>query len=129
MERVLWQLVEEVGGRLRKENYYARSLVLKIRYSDFQTITRSRTLSSPTCFDREIFEVVSQLLKQNLAHDRAVRLLGVSAGSLQSSGWQESLLDREKRGALDKLYQGIDQLREKYGEDAVGSATPRKHRS
>jgi DNA polymerase IV len=129
LERVLWQLVEEVGARLRKENYYARSLVLKIRYSDFQTITRSRTLSSPTCFDREIFEVVSQLLKQNLAHDRALRLLGVSAGSLQSSGWQESLLDREKRGALDKLYQGIDQLREKYGEDAVGSATSRKHRS
>jgi DNA polymerase IV len=103
--------------------------VLKIRYSDFQTITRSRTLSSPTCFDREIFEVFSQLLKRNLTRDRAVRLLGVSAGSLQSSGWQESLFDRERRGALDKLYQGIDQLREKYGEDAVGSATPRKHRS
>ena len=129
LERVLWQLIEEVGGRLRKENTYARCLVLKIRYSDFQTITRSRTLSSPTCFDREIFEVVRQLLKQNLAHDRTVRLLGVSAGSLQSSGWQESLLDRDRRGALDKLYQGIDQLREKYGEDAVGSATPRKHRS
>jgi DNA polymerase IV len=129
LERVLWQLVEEVGGRLRKENYYARCLVLKIRYSDFQTITRSRTLSSPTCFDREIFEVVRKLLKQNLAHDRAVRLLGVSAGSLQSSGWQEPLLDRDKREALDKLYQGIDQLREKYGEDAVGSATSRKHRS
>ena len=129
LERVLWRLVEEVGGRLRKENTYARCIVLKIRYNDFQTITRSSTLSSPTCFDREIFEVVRQLLKQNLAQDRAVRLLGVSAGSLQSSGWQESLLDRDRRGALDKLYQGIDQLREKYGEDAVGSATPRKHRS
>ena len=129
LERILWELVEEVGGRLRKERYYARCLALKIRYSDFHTITRSRTLSSPTCFDREIFEVVRQLLKQNLAHDRAVRLLGVSASALKSSGWQESLLDRDKRRSLDKLYQGIDQLRDKYGDDAVGSATPRKRRS
>jgi DNA polymerase-4 len=129
LERILWQLVEEVGGRLRKENTYARCLVLKIRYSDFHTITRSRTLNSPTCFDREIFEIVRQLLEKNLAHDRAVRLLGVSAGALQSSGWQESLLDRDKRSSLDKLYQGIDQLRDKYGDDAIGSATSRKRRS
>jgi DNA polymerase-4 len=129
LERILWELVEEVGGRLRKENTYARCLVLKIRYSDFHTITRSRTLNSPTCFDREIFEIVRQLLEKHLAHDRSVRLLGVSASALQSSGWQESLLDRDKRRSLDKLYQGIDQLRDKYGDDAIGSATSRKRRS
>jgi DNA polymerase IV len=129
LERILWQLVEEVGGRLRKENYYARCLTVKIRYSDFQTITRSRTLSSPTCFDREIFETVRQLLQQNLAQNRLVRLLGVSASALQSSGWQESLLDRDKRSSWDKLYQGIDHLREKYGDDAIGAAGPRKPRS
>ena len=129
LERILWQLVEEVGGRLRKENYYARCLMVKIRYSDFQTITRSRTLGSPTCFDREIFETVKQLLLQNLAPDRAVRLLGVSASALQSSGWQESLLDRDKRTSWGKLYQGIDHLRDKYGDDAIGAAGPRKRRS
>ena len=129
LERILWQLVEEVGGRLRKENTYARCLVVKIRYSDFHTITRSHTLSSPTCFDREIFELVAQLLRQNLAHDKAVRLLGVSASGLQSSGWQESLLDRDKRSSRDKLYQGIDQLRAKYGDDAIGAAGPRRPRS
>ena len=128
LERILWQLVEEVGGRLRKESYYARCLTVKIRYSDFHTITRSRTLGSPTCFDREIFETVRQLLQHNLAQDRAVRLLGVSASALQSSGWQESLLDRDKRRSWDKLYQGIDHLRDKYGDDAIGSAGPRKPR-
>ncbi len=129
LERILWQLVEEVGGRLRKENYYARCLMVKIRYNDFQTITRSRTLSSPTCFDREIFETVRQLLQQNLAQDRAVRLLGISASALQSSGWQESLLDRDKRSSWDKLYQGNDHLREQYGDDANGAAGPRKPRT
>jgi uroporphyrinogen decarboxylase len=47
-----------------------------------------------------------------------VRLLGVSASALQVTGWQEPLLDRERRSTMEKLYKGIDQLRKKYGEDA-----------
>jgi len=125
MEEVLWELVEEVGGRLRKENLYARCLTVKLRYTDFHTITRSRTLSSPTCFDKEIFDVVSDLLRQNVAQGRAVRLLGVSASALQSTGWQEPLLNREKRKSFERLYKGIDDLRRKFGEDSVGAATPR----
>jgi DNA polymerase-4 len=127
LDQVLWELVEEVGGRLRGEKLYARCLTVKIRYSNFETITRSRTLSAPTCFDREIFTVTHDLLRQNLAHNRPVRLLGVSASALQCSGWQEPLFDGQKRKSLEKLYAGIDQLRKKYGEGAIGSATPRKH--
>ena len=129
MEAVLWDLVEEVGGRLRRQEIFARCLTVKIRYSNFQTITRSRTLPSPTCFDKEIFQVASQLLRQNLAQGRAVRLLGVSASALQDSGWQEPLLDRERRSSFERLYKGIDKLREKYGAETIGAATPRKRSS
>lgn len=125
MEKVLWELIEEVGSRLRRGNYHARCLTLKIRYSNFQTLTRSRTLASPTCFDKEIFEVVSELLRQNISRGRAVRLLGVSASALQTAGWQEPLLNRDQRRSLTELYKGIDELRRKYGEDAIGAATPR----
>jgi DNA polymerase-4 len=125
MEEVLWDLVEEVGSRLRRENFYARCLTLKIRYSNFQTITRSRTLPEPTCFDREIFAVTSDLLRHNLHRGRAVRLLGVSASGLQSSGWQEPLFGRDKRQSWEKLYQGIDKLRRKYGEGSINTATSR----
>ena len=126
MEKILWELVEEVGGRLRREDFFARCLTVKIRYTNFQTISRSRTLPAPTCFDKEIFEVVSGLLRQNVGRGRAVRLLGVSASALQSSGWQEPLLDRERRRSFAELYKGIDKLRRKYGEDAIGAATPRQ---
>jgi DNA polymerase-4 len=126
MEQILWGLVEEVGRRLRAEKLYARCLTLKIRYANFETITRSRTLPSPTCFDREIFDVMQSLLRQHSIRGRAVRLLGVSAGALQDSGWQEPLFDRQKRQSLEKLYAGIDELRRKYGEDTIGSATARK---
>ena len=125
MEKILWELVEEVGGRLRRDEFYARCLTVKIRYSNFQTITRSRTLPSPTCFDKEIFETVSALLRENVIRGRAVRLLGVSASALQSSGWQEPLLNRDKRKSFEQLYKGIDDLRRKYGEKAIGAATPR----
>ena len=126
MEEVIWELVEEVGGRLRREEMYARCLTVKIRYSNFQTLTRSRTLPSPTCFDKEIFEVVSDLLRQNLTQGRAVRLLGVSASALHSSGWQEPLLNRDKRQSFERLYKGIDDLRHKYGENSIGAATRRQ---
>jgi DNA polymerase-4 len=126
MEEVIWELVEEVGGRLRREEMYARCLTVKIRYANFHTLTRSRTLPSPTCFDKEIFEVVSDLLRQNLTQGRAVRLLGVSASALQSSGWQEPLLNRDKRQSFERLYKGLDELRHKYGENSIGAATRRQ---
>jgi DNA polymerase-4 len=125
MERVLWELVEEVGGRLRREKLYARCLTVKIRYTNLHTITRSRTLQSPTCFDKEIFAIVRDLLRQNVGQGLAVRLLGVSASALQSTGWQEPLLDRDQRKSFEQLYKGIDELRRKYGEHTIGAASPR----
>jgi DNA polymerase-4 len=125
MEKILWELAEEVGKRLRRERIFARCITVKIRFSDFKTITRSRTLATPTCFDRQIFEVAGDLLRKNHSPGRLVRLLGVTASALLSAGWQESLFDVHERGALEKLYRGIDRLREKYGDDAIGAATPR----
>jgi DNA polymerase-4 len=126
MEQVLWELVEEVGSRLRGEELFARCLTVKIRYTNFHTITRSRTLATPTCFDKEIFTVTSDLLRRNIGQGRAVRLLGVSATALQGSGWQEPLLNRDRRNSFERLYRGIDQIRQRFGEDAIGAATARK---
>lgn len=126
MEEVLWELAEEVGRRLRQEKSRARTITLKIRYTDFKTITRARTLAAPTCFDRELFEVARQLLRKNWTSGGAVRLLGVSASGLLGSGWQEPLFDHQRRLCWEKLYQGIDRLREKYGEETIGPATPHR---
>ena len=120
MEEVLWELVEEVGARLRRDELYARCLTVKIRYSNFQTLTRSRTLLSPTCFDKEIFETVSALLRHNIARGRTVRLLGVSASALQSPAGKSHFSILERRKSLERLYKGIDDLRRKYGERSIG---------
>ncbi|NIO11884.1 MAG: DNA polymerase IV [Deltaproteobacteria bacterium] len=122
MEEVLWRLTEEVGGRLRHRGSYARCITVKIRYTNFKTITRSQTLVTPTCFDREIFEVARHLLTNNLNRGAAVRLLGISASHLQSEGWQESMFDHQKRKNMEKLYRGIDEIRERYGDKVIGTA-------
>ncbi|MBI2091300.1 MAG: DNA polymerase IV, partial [Deltaproteobacteria bacterium] len=83
-------------------------------------VTRSRTLPTPTCFDREISAVARELLRANLAPRSRVRLLGVSASALLTSGWQESIFELEKRRSWERLYQGIDRLRDKYGDEAIG---------
>lgn len=124
MEGTLWELAEEVGERLREEALYARCIRVKIRYTNFKTITRSKTLATPTCFDREIFGVARDLLRKNLAHGKMVRLLGISASSLLSSGWQEPIFEVQQRRTWERLYRGIDRLRRKYGAEAIGAATP-----
>lgn len=126
MNAILWELVEEVGRRLRQGGLHARRVTLKIRYSNFKTITRSRTVAPPTCFDRELFAIASELLEKNLAPKTAVRLLGVSAGQLMSSGWQESMFEVERRLSWQKLYQGMDRLRRKYGRETITVATPHR---
>lgn len=119
MERVLGGLVEDVARRLRRQEGRARRITVKIRYADFKTITRSRTLEAPTCFDLEIFKVARELTANNAAPGKPVRLLGVSASRITTAGWQESMFDYGERASMDRLYRGIDRLGRKYGEGAV----------
>jgi DNA polymerase IV len=125
MEEVLWQLVEDVGSRLRDEARYARCIAVKIRYDDFKTFTRARTLRVPTCFDRDIFAVAVELLHKNITPGKKIRLLGVTARGLLASGWQESLFEFQKRSSWEKLYRGIDSIRHRYGDQSIGAAPAR----
>ena len=129
MEQVLGGLVGDVAARLRRQGGRARRITLKLRYSDFKTITRSRTLKAPTCFDVDIFKVARELLASNLTPGRPVRLLGISTSGITTEGWQDSMFDYRERASMDELYKGIDRLRHKYGEDTVtlGAGKNRSH--
>ncbi len=119
MEQVLGGLVGDVAARLRRQGGRARRITVKIRYSDFKTITRSHTLKAPTCFDVDILKVACDLLARNLTPGRPVRLLGISASGIATEGWQDSLFDHRERASMDKLYKGIDKLQDKYGKGTV----------
>jgi DNA polymerase-4 len=119
LQAMLRYLCERVGAELRQETKHARTITLKLRYSDFETITRRFSSKEATDADEVIFAGAIKLLKQSLAGKRKlVRLIGVGVSNLVSYGRQLNLLDSrpQRLGHLDKA---IDRIRNKYGFTAI----------
>jgi len=123
IEATLMRLSEMVGRRLRENKFHARTLQLKLRYKDFTTITRARTLKAPTQLDNEIFHQIRQLFQANWRGGAQVRLLGVQAASFDSQSAQQSLLESSGREKWQNALSAADRLRDKFGESSVTLAT------
>jgi DNA polymerase-4 len=119
LESTLARLSEMVGRRLREQNFFARTIQLKLRYSDFTTITRAHSLPQPTGVDSEIFSTVLKLFHDNWTQGRAVRLLGVHASNFGELGAQFDLLVDDRRQKWTLALSASDRLRDKYGDSAV----------
>jgi DNA polymerase-4 len=123
VEAQILRLVDQVAARLRSRNLSAKTISLKVRFHDFTTITRSKTLSSYTHNTQEINQVARQLYR-NLNLQRArIRLLGIRAESLQpteSATFQLSLDQAEQE--WDKADSAIDRARAKFGSAAIKPA-------
>lgn len=112
-------LGERVGMALRKEGKLARVVVLKLRYADFQTISRHHTLKQPRDGDEAIFETGDQLLTSALKERRdRVRLIGIGVSSLIPSSNQLSLFDKSGFKG-DSLIRAIDSIRDKHGFTSI----------
>lgn len=121
LHRVLLHLSDGVGQRLRRAGVLARTISLKLRFSDFTTITRSRTLSEPTEVGRRIYEAARELYEQANSAGRPVRLIGVRAEQLVGDGasalglWDD---DEDWREAE----QTMDAIAERFGAGTVRPA-------
>jgi DNA polymerase-4 len=95
----------------------AGRVTLKLRYTDFHTITRSRTIA-PTSVDVEIHRIVLELYREGRVRPLPIRLLGVALSKLRLQDAQLALFDSGDRRGL-----AVDRVREKFGYDAVHLAT------
>lgn len=77
----LLELVEQVGRRLRQSGHYAGTVQIKLRFDDFQTITRQETLPYPACSDRRLIETATALFQRQQIQ-QPVRLIGMGVSSL-----------------------------------------------
>ena len=113
IESQLCSLCERVCWRARGRGVQARTVTLKLRYSNFQTLTRSRTIS-PTSSEVEVYPVVKDLYLRARDGRRRVRLLGVGLSNLGLFDSQLPLFvgDRRRDAA-------VDAIRERFGYDAV----------
>lgn len=82
LRETLAELAADVSGSLVKLNRPAATVTVKIRYSDFSTITRSRTLTKGTTETAVILTTAQELLAKSEAGRRPIRLLGISCGNL-----------------------------------------------
>ncbi|RLC71206.1 MAG: DNA polymerase IV [Chloroflexi bacterium] len=119
LKAVLRYLSERVGAELRRAGRRARCVTLKVRYADFDSITRSCTLRQSTNCDEAIFSAGVQLLERSLGQRRQlVRLIGIGVSNLTSDERQLSLLDSPIE-RWERLNRVIDGIRSRYGFIAI----------
>ena len=123
VHRILMQLSESVGRRLRKENQLAGMVSCEIKYNTFQSVSHQTTLPAPTDSTTLIYETACHLFEE-LWNGTPIRLLGIRTSKLSdiSEPVQLSLfdmLDSEKQNKHEKLDQALDKIKNKYGTNAV----------
>ena len=113
-------LVDRVTGRLRKARRVCRTVVLRLRFSDFSRATRSHTLGEPTDRTDTVLAAARALLAaaQPTLEERGITLVGVALSNLEDSGPGQLVLD-DRTAALDST---LDELRERFGTDAITRA-------
>lgn len=122
LRRTLLQLTRGVGRRLRRAELAGTTVKLKLRWSDFTTLTRQTTLSHATNQDAEIHEAAQALFLKAWPAGKPVRLIGVGVTGLEEPVQQLGLWETaSERG--QRLQEALDALRERYGDDAVRRAS------
>ena len=118
---VLLGLCSKVGRRMRKGGHAGRTVTLVLRYANFQTFLRARTIEAPIDIDRDIFAAACTLLDEVWVKSRPVRLLGVSVSNLIHRGdpRQLALFDSGRRQRLRQFLASVDALRDRYGESVA----------
>jgi len=116
MEAQVLKLSDMVGSRARKYGFMGRKVSLTVRYPDFETFSRQRTLAEHTNSSRAICGGALSLLDEITLRDN-VRLLGVTLSDLTRDWGQMSLFsDRAREKAL---YHAIDGINEKHGDFGI----------
>ena len=122
---VLLDQTEQVGHRLRRHGLCARGVTVKIRFGDFETITRSATLPRPTDVTDELWSAARHLFDVwSTAGFRAVRLIGMSAGPLGHEAPQQDLFPDAARARRQRLDGVTDRIARRFGKRAVRRAGP-----
>jgi DNA polymerase IV len=120
-------LLQDVGQSLRAHGLSARTVVLKIRYQPFDTLSRQATLPYPTDRDDQLASALRQLLQTQLDPARAIRLIGAGVSNLEAGATQLSLLET-RSSRLAMLDEQLDELRGRYGDHVIArGAAARPH--
>ncbi|HSY15512.1 MAG TPA: DNA polymerase IV [Jatrophihabitantaceae bacterium] len=120
VERELLRHAGDVAGRLRSRGFVARTVGIKIRFADFRTVTRVRTLPGWTDSTTTLHEAACDLYR-GLALDRPrIRLVGVKAENLRAAGEAAEQLTLQQGARHAAAEHAADNARARFGAGAVG---------
>jgi DNA polymerase-4 len=130
VQREMLRLADRTAGRLRTKGLCGRTVTIKIRFSNFNTITRSRTLPCEVDTAAEIYEVAKDLYERLHPDRPRIRLVGVSISALASGPPRRQLdLLADANGGRDgdlrrrDMAHAVDAIRNRFGETSVAPAT------
>ena len=129
LEATLARQAEKVGRRLREHGLFARTIELKLRYSDFTTLSRSQTLPEATDVDADLIAVSRDLFRRAWKPGSPVRLIDMGVSGLSAAQGQVSLLEAEKKRRARAALAAVDRIRDRFGEKIVqtAAAIPGEH--
>jgi len=113
LRKVLLQLSEKVSKRMRREGFYGKRIAITVRYSDFFTFSKQKTLSKWMNSGNEIFKLASEIF-ESIPHPKPIRLLGVGVSELKKEGYQLDLF--EKPHKKENLLKAMDRVNERFGD-------------
>ncbi|MFF2317123.1 DNA polymerase IV [Arthrobacter sp. NPDC058097] len=120
LHRELLRLSHRTAERLRASGLVARTVALKLRYADFSTVTRSRTVHTPLDSAQLIYAVATQLLESLGSRPLTVRLVGVRAEQLEPAAQTSLQLSLDRRDDNWRAAeQALDKVAEKFGSKSV----------
>lgn len=124
LTRVLLDLAQDIGWRLRRARLKGRTITLKMRYPDFKTITRSHTLSQEINQDDLIYNEGVKLFQANFNSRKSLRLIGITVSGLvkEDQANQQFSLFTEKEDKSKELYKALDKVNSKFGRKTVTRA-------
>ncbi|KJR45676.1 DNA polymerase IV [Desulfosporosinus sp. I2] len=121
LETTLLKLAVDVGRSLRKEMLRGKTVTLKVRYDDFRTLSRSRTLLRATDLEDVIYHEACSLLGE-VSLKQPIRLIGVTLHNLTDQLENQLSLFEEPQLERENLTKVLDLVKEKYGEKSITRA-------
>ena len=112
------KLADQVSKRLIKKDLRGKTIQIKLRWSDFTTLTRQTTLPQTTNEYKVIQKIAGELLNQVWQEGRKVRLLGVGVHNLDTDAHQLGLWDTDYQRNI-KLQETLKDIKGKYGENVI----------
>ncbi len=132
LAKILLGLSQHIGYNARKKGYWGKTITLKVRFYNFQTIQKSITFQQPTNLDDYIFQKAKELLQLITIKPPGIRLIGIKLSSLYNSKQPQQLSftnNQKQEEKWNALIESVDKIREKYGNYYIQRAALLKEKN